>query len=179
VFSFAVALRLVEGAKWFRKRSFSKGPVLGSFFPRWSFLRLTDQQIYLLLQKKQLLLHLVEQGNKISIGSLRYRGWSDAGIFVHCTWLPFAEFGDYGHQNIKHAQFLEDCSLTPNDKVFCLLWLIYYCRWQTFDYRGEAVLCCNAYNATIPFCNIKDRNTIELWHNKKHRKAHNMIHSGF
>jgi hypothetical protein len=77
-FPLAVALRVVKGTKLFRKLSFSKGSVRRRFPPGWSSSRLTDQQIYLLLQKKQLLLHPFNQGNNVSIGFVRYRRWVNA-----------------------------------------------------------------------------------------------------
>ncbi len=49
----------------------------------------------------------------------------------------------------------------------------------TFDYRGDAILCCNDYNASIVFGNIHDKDTNALWHDKRYLKARNMIYNGF
>lgn len=91
VFSLAVSLRMVEGTKRFRKRSFSEGPVRGRFFPRWPFLRLIEQQIYLSLQQTQLLLHALEQGHNANLGWFRFCNCVNARLFIHLTWFPFTK----------------------------------------------------------------------------------------
>jgi hypothetical protein len=85
---------LVKGRELFRKGPFLRRPVRGRFFRMQSFLRLTDQQIYLSLQKKQLLLHLFEQGNGVRIGFGWYWGQCNARLFVHLAWAPFIKLWD-------------------------------------------------------------------------------------
>jgi hypothetical protein len=50
---------------------------------------------------------------------------------------------------------------------------------MTFDYLGNAVLCCNDYNSSVVFGNIKDKDTHEIWHDKTYVKIRNMIGNGF
>jgi hypothetical protein len=90
VFSFAVvARRMFRGSKRFRKGPLWVGPVRGEFFASWSSLRLTDQKINLFLQKNQLLLHPLKQGNNIHIGFVRCCGCVVAPFFLHLAGLPF------------------------------------------------------------------------------------------
>jgi 8-amino-3,8-dideoxy-alpha-D-manno-octulosonate transaminase len=54
-----------------------------------------------------------------------------------------------------------------------------YVYQMTFDYLGNAVLCCNDYNSSVVFGNIKDKDTHEIWHDKTYVKIRNMIGNGF
>jgi hypothetical protein len=59
---------------------------------------------------------------------------------------------------------------------------IYYCNLvnqMTFDYLGNAVLCCNDYLSTHVFGNINDKGTYQIWNDKKYIKVRSLIANGF
>lgn len=59
---------------------------------------------------------------------------------------------------------------------------MYSCSWVdqlTFDYRGNAVLCCNDYNSSLVFGNIHEKDIQEIWHDRKYRKMRNLVANGF
>lgn len=48
----------------------------------------------------------------------------------------------------------------------------------TFDYTGNAVLCCNDYSSSLIFGNIMDKEVNEIWENKEYVTVRNKIMRG-
>lgn len=49
----------------------------------------------------------------------------------------------------------------------------------SFDYKGDAIICCNDYQAKHSFGNISSKSVREIWENKRYRRARNMLMLGF
>ena len=49
----------------------------------------------------------------------------------------------------------------------------------TFDYMGNAVLCCNDYNSSLIFGNINEKDTHQIWFDKDYLLMRNLIANGF
>ncbi len=108
-----VIVRLFVRTEWFREGLSLERPGMGRSFPGF-FLRPADQQIHLLLQLKQLLLHGLQQGNKIGIGLIRHCRCVSAYFFCHLTGLPFNHgFGilNMGEGNYRGC-FVFPCAFT-------------------------------------------------------------------
>jgi 2-deoxy-scyllo-inosamine dehydrogenase (SAM-dependent) len=49
----------------------------------------------------------------------------------------------------------------------------------SFDYHGDALLCCNDYQAKHTFGNIASKSVKEIWEDNVYRRARNMLMFGF
>lgn len=49
----------------------------------------------------------------------------------------------------------------------------------SFDYKGDAILCCNDYQAKHAFGNIASQSVREIWEDRHYRRARNMLMIGF
>ena len=49
----------------------------------------------------------------------------------------------------------------------------------SFDYKGDAILCCNDYQAKHVFGNIVSQSVGEIWEDRSYRRARNMLMLGF
>lgn len=49
----------------------------------------------------------------------------------------------------------------------------------SFDYKGDALLCCNDYQAKHTFGNISSKSVRDIWADKAYRQARNMLMLGF
>lgn len=49
----------------------------------------------------------------------------------------------------------------------------------SFDYKGDAILCCNDYQAKHTYGNIASKSVREIWEGKVYRRVRNMLMLGF
>ena len=64
-------------------------------------------------------------------------------------------------------------NISSKSRTFC-----YYVNQLTFDYEGNAVLCCNDYLSSIKFGNIMTSSIRDIWHDPNYIKARRNIMSG-
>ncbi|MBI3581124.1 MAG: radical SAM/SPASM domain-containing protein [Nitrospinae bacterium] len=53
-----------------------------------------------------------------------------------------------------------------------------YANQLTINYLGDAVLCCNDYNATVTFGNVMEREIGDIWRDRAYVKARAMVANG-
>lgn len=85
---------------------------------------------------------------------------------------------------VEHINYFSDHSMKLNRGGLVAITPVRmrYCTYVdqlTFDYLGNAVLCCNDYHSSHIFGNINDKDTHQIWNDKEYIKARSLIANGF